>query len=154
MSAEKTRTGIDDDLPAYSAVDPHQTIGQMDEDEGLGDMDDIPIGGHQPSYLSGEQQWSFATSDQVGRENSPETGEMDLLEGESNRNGSVTSADDRNRMLDFEDDAGHTQESYGTPPQDEVPILEGMPGLEGIDEADAPVAEVKLPDDRDELDMD
>lgn len=157
---------MDEDLPAYSAHDPRRGIGAglgsgavIDEDEAIGDMDEIAMHGDHAHDFSNNPQWSFGLLNQnTGRGNSPEPNENlfddDEAEADSNRNGSNLSAEDRDRMLDFEDEPGTAQGDW-TPPQDIVPILEGVPTLEGYEEPDAPVAEVKLPDvDREELAMD
>lgn len=166
-SKTKQRTGAEDVLPAYSARDPqkHTTI---EEDEGLGDMDDADGGTAGARYLSQNPQWSFDT---LGHgetlstfgprtfESAKEDAE-DLFEGDADHDSvrneySNLSAEDRDRMRDFmdEDDDLLDQEPdgrprFGTPREELVPILEGIPGLEGYgdEETEAPVKEVRLDD--------
>ena len=172
MLAGKMRTGIDDDLPAYSAHDPqrhvHTGVG-LDEDEGVGDMEDTVATAEYAPIFADTPNWSFGTAHQ----NSPDPGvassggggggfggALDSTEhhqlfgsgvgdgdGDSNRNdneGSATSTDYRNRMDDFDDDPGTTNGQFGTPPQDTIPMLEGTPVIGDYEGDDGPVAEVKL----------
>ena len=157
MSVERMRTGVDDQLPAYSVLDSQRNANHMssgvEEDEGIADVDeDAVYHEHGPFTLDAPPTWSFAAAN-----NSPETGEPDatenLFETDSNRVGSATSADERNRMLDFDEDPGTTHGHFGTPPQG-LPMLEGVPAIGSFEEEDAPVTEVKLPpDEKDELEM-
>lgn len=145
------RTGIDDDLPAYSSVDPQKLQNgvtlenmDMDEDEGVGGVEDLDP--HQSGYnLHNGAQWSF------NQLNDGSTSQQlivppgsDIADDESIRHGSAFSGDGRNRMADFADDEGTISGVFGTPPEGHEAMEEThFAGHSQYD--DEPVAEVTVP---------
>lgn len=145
------RTGVDDDLPAYSVKDPvndTSTIDprgldmepDMDEDEGIS-MAQGPL-----NYARPESEWSFdrlnyGEHEQITAAPHTSDNDEDLFAGDNSSTkaaGSSFSNGDGDRMLDFQTDEGTTMGPFGTPPDHEVPL--DLPLMED------PVAEVTLPD--------
>ena len=166
----RVRKGIDDDdpvdgLPDYSSdhprgtLDPRdlqeQTLEKMDvdEDEGIGGMDENPYSLWQgPLQYNDNPSWSFGSSGRAPVNNSPRgSGEdadgpdEDLFADDSSTKVAKSSVSEGfdNRLADFNDDEGTTSGFMnGTPPHDTMPLMDVPP----IEEADQPVAEVMLED--------
>ena len=149
------RTGVDDDLPAYSEKDPSvetSTVDprglnmepEMDEDEGIS-MAQGPL-----NYVSPHSDWSFdrlkyGDHEQITAAPHTSDNDEDLFAGDNSSTkaaGSSFSNGDGDRMLDFQTDEGTTMGPFGTPPDDEVPL--DVPLME--DQEEEPVAEVTLPE--------
>ncbi len=164
--ALRVRKGIDDDdpvdgLPGYSARDPQRTLDprdlqertlesmEVDEDEGIGGMDDGSHGMWQGPLQTDNPSWAFGSNGQAPANNSPrgsvEDEDEDLFAEHDSTRAARSSASDslENRMADFNDDEGTTSGFLGTPPHDTIPVLDVPPP---IDEAEQPVAEVMLED--------
>ena len=160
-----TRTGVDDDLPAYSINDPSSTIdpkdlqgedtleslaSQEDDDEGIGGMAVIH-GAFPNSPYDHAPNWSFGNAGSHSRPSAPPASEGEGDDGDlwndvaSNKAVGSSSGDeeDRNRMADFNNDEGTTADVYGTPLRDTTPVLDVPTGMEDIDE---PAAEIMLED--------
>ena len=161
-----TRTGVDDELPAYSPIDPRSTIdpkdlhgedtlesleNQEEDDEGIGEMSVIP-GAFPLSPYGHEPSWSFGNAGSQSRPSAPPASEgggedeEDLFnDAVSNKAVGSSSGDDdhRNRMADFTNDEGTTGDAFGTPVRDTTPVLDVQTGMEDIDE---PTAEIMLED--------
>lgn len=159
------RTGVDDDLPAYTAEDPRQATldpkdlqgntlesmetDDLEQDEGICGMGNIFGYGGQ----SRASNWSFeGLGDPYRVINATPTSEVDEdLFAEENSstkvaNSSMSDDEGGNRLLaDFGNDEGTTYDAYGTPPeQDTVPLLD-VPPLQEVEEA--PVVDVVVSDD-------
>ena len=166
------RKGIDDDdpvdgLPSYSAQDPRGTLNprdlqertlesmELDEDEGIGGMDEgSQTNWHGPLQYE-NPTWAFGSNGRAPVHNSPhgsgEEGEgpdEDLFADDSSTKVAKSSISDNieNRMADFNDDEGTTSGFLGTPPHEILPLLDVPPAP---DEAEQPVAEVIIEDDLD-----
>lgn len=159
-----TRTGVDDDLPAYSISDPRSTIDPKDlhgedtleslenqeDDEGIGGMPVIH-GAFPHSPYGHEPNWSFGNAGSHSRPSAPPAseggGEDEDLWNDVASNKAVGSSsgdeDDRNRMADFTNDEGTTGDVFGTPVRDTTPVLDVPTAMEDIDE---PAAEIMLED--------
>ena len=159
-----TRTGVDDDLPAYSINDPSSTIdpkdlhgedtlesleNQEEDDEGIGGMSVIQ-GTFPLSPYGHEPHWSFGNAGSHSQPSAPPVseggGEDEDLWNEAASNkavGSSSGDDDRNRMADFPNDEGTTGDVFGTPVRGTTPVLDVTTGMEDIDE---PAAEIMLED--------
>ena len=160
-----TRTGVDDDLPAYSPIDPRSTIdpkdlhgevtlesleNQEEDDEGIGGMPAIQ-GTFPLSPYGHEPNWSFGNAGSHSRPSAPPAseggGEDEDFWNDAVSNKAVGSSsgddDDRNRMADFTNDEGTTGDAFGTPVRDTTPVLDVPTGMEDIDE---PAAEIMLED--------
>ena len=161
-----TRTGVDDDLPAYAPIDPRSTIDpkdlhgedtleslenqEDDDDEGIGGMPVIQ-GAFPLSPYSHEPNWSFGNAGSHSRPSAPPAseggGEDEDLWNDAVSNKAVGSSsgdeDDRNRMADFTNDEGTTGDAFGTPVRDTTPVLDVPTGMVDIDE---PAAEIMLED--------
>lgn len=160
-----TRTGVDDDLPAYSISDPRSTIDpkdlqgedtlesletQEEDDEGIGGMTGMH-GAFPHNPYDHTPSWSFGNAGSNSRPSAPPTseggGDDDGLWNDVASNKAVGSSsgdeDDRNRMADFTNDEGTTTNVYGTPVRDTTPVLDVSTGMEDIDE---PAAEIMLED--------
>ena len=128
------RTGVDDDLPAYSVKDPINDTStvdprglnmepDMDEDEGIS----MPQG---PSDFAGPgSEWSFdrmyGENEQITAAPHTSDNDEDLFAGDNSSTkaaGSSFSNGDGDRMLDFQTDEGTTMGPFGTPPDHEVPL--------------------------------
>ena len=160
------RTGVDDDLPAYSENDPRATtIDPKDlddkalegmelndeEDEGIGGMGGGPFMGPltRSYYNQQEPNWSFGELNQTHAPpvSEGEGEDEDLFEQSSIKavGSSMSDDEDRNRMADFQDDEGTTADFLGTPPRGSTPMLDvSAQHIEDVD--DEPVAEVFLQD--------
>lgn len=147
------RTGVDDDLPAYSEKDPNPDTStvdprglnmepDMDEDEGIS-MTQGPL-----NYVSPKSDWSFdrlnyGEHEQITAAPHTSDNDEDLFAGDNSSTkaaGSSFSNGDGDRMLDFQTDEGTTMGPFGTPPDDEVRL--DVPLME--DQEEEPVAEVTL----------
>ena len=145
------RTGVDDDLPAYSENDPNTSTldprglnmePDMDEDEGIS-MAQGPL-----SYLSPRSDWSFdrlnyGENEQITAAPHTSDNDEDLFAGDNSSTkaaGSSFSNGDGDRMLDFQTDEGTTMGPFGTPPADEVRL--DVPLMQ--DQEEGPVAEVMI----------
>lgn len=154
------RTGVDDDLPAYSENDPSAATmdprgmnmePDMEEDEGIS-MEQGPI-----NYVSPRSDWSFnrldyGETDQITAAPHTSDNDEDLFAGDNSSTkaaGSSFSNGDGDRMLDFQTDEGTTMGPFGTPPDHEVPL--DVPLMQ--DQEEGPVAEVTIPE-NDEFKMD
>lgn len=154
------RTGVDDDLPAYSENDPHTSTldprglnlePDLDEDEGIS-MAQGPL-----NYANLKSEWSFdrlhyGENEQITAAPHTSDNDEDLFAGDNSSTkaaGSSFSNGDGDRMLDFQTDEGTTMGPFGTPPDDEV--LLDVPLVQ--DQEDKSVAEVMIPD-NDEFKMD
>lgn len=156
------RTGVDDDLPAYSENDPHAAMStldprglnmelDMDEDEGIS-MAQGPL-----TYVSPRSDWSFdrlndGENDQITAAPHTSDNDEDLFAGDNSSTkaaGSSFSNGDGDRMLDFQTDEGTTMGPFGTPPEDEVRL--DVPLM--TDQEEEPVAEVMISE-NDEFKMD
>lgn len=160
-----TRTGVDDDLPAYSISDPRSTIdpkdlqgedtlesleNQEEDDEGIGGITVIH-GAFPDSPFDNTPNWSFGNAGSQSRPSAPPASEggdeNDELWNDVASNKAVDSStgdeDDRNRMADFTNDEGTTADVYGTPARVTTPVLDVPTGMEDIDE---PAAEIMLED--------
>lgn len=142
--AVRVRTGVDDDLPAYSAIDPESSMEGIEvadpEDEAVGDLDHE----HGPlNYGYQTAAWSFQ-----GLNTSPNRGnvfaEDDERDNVSNKVPSTAGSSDRDRMDDFGEDTGTTQIDFGTPPQEARDSVRDsdVPLLNVADEDDPAVAEI------------
>ena len=168
-----TRTGVDDDLPAYSMRDPlRNTInpqelaantlesmevdGDGEVDEGIADIH--PALDHDEDSWTAlndhsEPSWSFGNYDKshrkTGRHGS-DVGDEDLFGGDNSStkvaNSSVSDTGE-DRMADFGDDNGSGSRAFGTP--EEEPLLD-VPPME--EEPEQPVAEVMLEDENYKMD--
>lgn len=151
------RTGVDDDLPAYSENDPNTCAPRdlnmeqdLEGDEGISMMQG-------PSNYR-RSEWSFENLNYGEHEQftaAPHTSDNDedLFAGDNSSTkaaGSTFSNDDGDRMLDFQTDEGTTMEPFGTPPENEIPL--DVP-LITQDQEEEPVAEVMVPE-NDEFKMD
>ena len=173
----KVRKGIDDDdpvdgLPTYSEQDTGETLDprklqertlesmEVDEDEGIGGMDE----GSHPMWRGPLQYenptWGFGSNGRAPVQNSPRgSGEdadgpdEDLFADDSSTKVAKSSISDNldNRMAEFNDDEGTTSGFLGTPPNDTLPLLDIPPPIE---EAEQPVAEVIIDGDFPELEED
>lgn len=131
----------------------------MELDEGIGGMDDT---NYPPPYTQRQSSWSFG--DEIGMRpfegpynQAPHGSDEDLLEDETEksspsstraaRSGSPSGDERLGCLPDFGDDEGTTQGLFGTPERhimlDEVQ-----------DDADAPVAEVRVPPDSEDEKLD
>lgn len=156
------RTGVDDDLPAYSENDPQAPMStldprglnmelDMDEDEGIS-MAPGPL-----NYVSPRSDWSFdrlndGENDQITVAPHTSDNDEDLFAGDNSSTkaaGSSFSNGDGDRMLDFQTDEGTTMRPFGTPPDDEVRL--DVPLM--TDQEEEPVAEVMISE-NDEFKMD
>lgn len=156
------RTGVDDDLPAYSENDPHAAMStldprglnmelDMDEDEGIS-MVQGPL-----TYVSPRSDWSVdrlndGENDQITAAPHTSDNDEDLFAGDNSSTkaaGSSFSNGDGDRMLDFQTDEGTTMGPFGTPPEDEVRL--DVPLM--TDQEEEPVAEVMISE-NDEFKMD
>jgi len=171
-----TRTGVDDGLPAYSTEDPlRHTINPQElaantlesmETDGNGDADEgyeeEGIGGmsyHGPRtqiHYSAEQNWNWDNLERSQRMEAPpgsDAGDEDLFGGENSStkvaNSSVSDLDE-NRMAEFEEDVGTISGAFGTPPAEDIPLLDVPPQLD--EELEQPVAEVMLEDENSKMD--
>lgn len=150
------RTGVDDDLPAYTESDPNASTvdprglnmePDLDEDEGIS-MAQEPL-----NYVSPRSDWSFDRLNYGGNEQitaAPHTSDNDedLFAGDNSSTkaaGSSFSNGDGDRMLDFQTDEGTTMGPFGTPPDDEVRL--DVPLMQ--DQGEEPVAEVMIPENDD-----
>lgn len=148
-----TRTGVDDDLPAYSENDPNSTTydsmglnieTDLDEDEGIS-MPQGPL-----NYISSRSDLSFdrlnyGENEQITAAPHTSDNEEDLFAGDNSSTkaaGSSFSNGDGDRMFEFQTDEGTTMGLYGTPSDDEVP--HDVPLMQ--DQEEEPVAEVMIPD--------
>lgn len=158
------RTGVDDDLPAYSENDPRETtINPKDltddtledmemneeEDEGIGGMRSFNAPFNYSQYNQPGPQWSFQNPDQTQAPPASEGGDEDedLFEQNSNKavGSSMTDDDDRNRMADFQDDEGTTADVFRSPRRGSTSTLD-VPAQHMEEIEDEPVAEVFLQD--------
>ncbi len=154
------RTGVDDDLPAYSENDPSTSTldpralnmePDMDEDEGIG-MEQAPL-----NYISPKSDWSFdrlnyGENEQITAAPHTSDNDEDFFAGDNSSTkaaGSSFSNGDGDRMLDFETDEGTTMGPFETPPEDEIPL--DVPLMQ--DQEEEPVAKVMIPE-NDEFKMD
>ena len=157
-----TRTGVDDDLPAYSISDPRSTIdpkdlqgedtlesleNQEEVDEAIGGMTGMH-GAFPNSPYDHTPKWSFGNAGSHSRPCAPPASEGDEdLWNDIASNKAVGSStgdeDDGNRMADFTNDEGTTADVYGTPARDTTPVLDVPTGMDDIDE---PAAEIMLED--------
>lgn len=145
------RTGVDDDLPAYSENDPNTSTvdprglnmeTDLDEDEGIS-MARGPL-----NYVSPRSEWSFdripyGESEQITAAPHTSDNEEDLFAGDNSSTkaaGSSFTNDDGDRMLDFQNDEGTTMGPFGTPPDEEVAL--DVPLMQ--DQEEEPVAEVMI----------
>lgn len=148
------RTGVDDDLPAYSETDPNSDDPNTcaprdlnmeqdeDEDEGISMMQG-PM-----NYVSPRSDWSFdnlkfGEHEQITVAPHTSDNDEDLFAGDNSSTkaaGSSFSNGDDNRMLDFQTDEGTTMGPFGTPPDHEVPL--DVPLMQ--DQEEEPVAEVMI----------
>ena len=154
----RMRTGIDDELPAYSTIDPRglqeETLDNMEMD---GDEDEAIAGMHGPfpnNPYSRSPQWSFdqLTETDYGETQliaAPPASEGDgededlFAENSSTKVANSSGSDgDGNRMADFNDDEGTTNGAFGTPPRGSTPMLD-VPLMQDHEE---PVAEVMIDD--------
>jgi hypothetical protein len=156
------RTGVDDDLPAYSENDPRATTIdpkdlEADTLEGIemNEEEDEALGGTYPyngpfqldHYNRQEPNWSFGPIGQTQAPPASEGEDEDLFEQSSNKavGSSMSDDDDRNRMADFQDDEGTTADVFGTPPRGSTPMLD-VPPQHMVEEEDESVTEVFLQD--------
>ena len=154
------RTGVDDDLPAYSENDPHTSTvdprglnmdPDLDEDEGIS-MAPGPL-----NYVSPRSDWSFdrlnyGENEQITAAPHTSDNDEDLFAGDNSSTkaaGSSFSNGDGDRMLDFQTDEGTTCGPFGTPSDDEVQL--DVPLMH--DQEEEPVAEVMISE-NDEYKMD
>ena len=145
------RTGVDDDLPAYSENDPNTSTldprglnmeTEMDEDEGIS-MAQGPT-----NYVSPRSDWSFdrlnyGENEQITAAPHTSDNDEDLFAGDNSSTkaaGSSFSNGDGDRMLDFQTDEGTTMGPFGTPPEDEVRV--DVPLMQ--EQEEEPVAEVMI----------
>lgn len=153
------RTGVDDELPAYSENDGdalvHSTLESMevdDVDEGIADMSgcfNLAQGTHQRWSFSGLSNLGDDTQGIIHRVAAPPASEgddEDLFDDDSNKANSPS--DDGRRLADFADDEGTTSGAFGPYGPDSSPLQDTPPPLEGFDEEPA-VAEVRLTDGED-----
>ena len=127
------RTGVDDDLPAYSENDPNSSTldprdldmdPDMDEDEGIG-MEQGPF-----NYINPGSNWSFdhlghGENEQITAAPHTSDNDEDLFAGDNSSTkaaGSSFSNGDGDRMLDFQADEGTVMGPFGTPPDHEIPL--------------------------------
>ena len=145
--AAKVRTGVDDDLPAYSTFDPEASMEGIEvddhEDEAVGDLD------HEQGPLNYSYEtapaWSFQALN-----NSPDHGNVFAEEGDderdnaSNKVPSTAGSMDRDRMDDFGEDTATTQVDFGTPPPEARDSVRDsdVPLLNVADDEDPAVAEI------------
>lgn len=149
------RTGVDDELPAYSSVDPQklhngdtlETLA-MDEDEGIGGVEDLDPHGNGYDF-SDDQQWSFDRLDKgsMSQQLTVPPG-SDVGDAESVRHGSTFSRDEGNRMADFADDEGTVTSVFGS--HDDPDAMETVPFSRHTEYDDEAVAEVTVPDTEEE----
>ena len=150
------RTGVDDDLPAYSENDPNMSTldprglnmeTDLDEDEGIS-MARGPL-----NYVSPRSEWSFdRLNEQITAAPHTSDNDEDLFAGDNSSTkaaGSSFTNDDGDRMLDFQTDEGTTTGPFGTPPDHEVRL--DVPLMQ--DQEEEPVAEVMIME-NDEFKMD
>lgn len=144
------RTGVDDDLPAYSENDPNTSTvdprglnmeTDLDEDEAIS-MARGPL-----NYVSPRSEWSFdrlpyGENEQITAAPHTSDNDEDLFAGDNSSTkaaGSSFTNDDGDRMLDFQNDEGTTMGPFGTPPDEvalDVPLMQ--------DQEEEPVAEVMI----------
>ena len=150
------RTGVDDDLPAYSVSDPNTTTldprglnmeTDLEEDEGIS-MAPGPL-----NYISPRSHWSFdrlnyGENEQITAAPHTSDNDEDLFAGDNSSTkaaGSSFSNGDGDRMLDFQTDEGTTMGPFGTPPEHEVQL--DVPLMQ--DQEEGPVTEVMIPENDD-----
>jgi len=169
VTVVSTRTGVDDELPAYSTDDPTRNTvnpqelagdalqsmemdGDGEIDEGLGDMStELSYPGQwSPVNYATEQNWSFGNYRRSQVTTIPpnsDVGDEDLFGGDNSStkvaNSSVSDTGE-DRMADFGDDVGTTSGVFGTPDPESMPLLDVPPAME--EELEQPVAEVMLED--------
>ena len=155
------RTGVDDDLPAYSENDPHAPMSTLDP-RGLNmelDMEEdeaISMAPGPLNYVSPRSDWSFdrlndGEHEQITAAPHTSDNDEDLFAGDNSSTkaaGSSFSNEDGDRMLDFQTDEGTTMRPFGTPPDDEVRLDVPL-----MDQEEEPVAEVMISE-NDEFKMD
>lgn len=153
------RTGVDDDLPAdelpeYGPASQHFDNMDLELDEGIGGMGDSMYGNFPAARQS---SWSFG--DDVGERPltqmtvAHQVSDEDLFEGEGKSSPSSTrvarsgppSEDGRDHNMQFLDDEGTTSGFLGTPEARTTPE-EKFVSLEDIDDADAPVIHIGIPE--------
>ena len=159
------RTGVDDDLPAYSMNDPRSTVDPKylqgedtleslesleEEDEGIGGM--TVMHGPFPNSPYGAASWSFNNTGSQSRPSAPpaSVGEADdedlFADAASNKavGSSSGDEDERNKMADFGDDEGITPDVFDSPVRGTTPMLDVPPSH--MEDIQAPTTEIMLED--------
>lgn len=153
-TAVQIRTGVDDELPSYSASAIQPTLEGMEldeEDEAIADLhsDTFNVSRYSvpnwsfPALESNEDGELAGITHRIPMPSGSEGDDEDLFDDESNKANSPS--EDGRRMAEFADDEGTTSGAFGPYRSGGTPVQDVPPPMEDYD-TDPAVAEVRLTD--------